>query len=134
MKAGPVSKKPASSLDAYASAAGFDFKQEYIKMWYKNGNGFGVREKYLAKQQVFRVGRKDCDKADLEAIAKTKQKQLHPYIIEKGIPMLGRFLLKKISQAITDNALSKLKMGHSVEYVKEWAKAKVLALKPADAR
>jgi hypothetical protein len=46
-----------------------DFKQDYGLMWYKHTNGYGIREKYLGKRQVMRIGADGVPKTELKKIA-----------------------------------------------------------------
>ena len=77
-----LSKKPSGAVAAApvaaapSSADAVVFKQAYGLMWYKNNNGYGIREKYLGKQQVARVGGVNLKQADLKKIAEKAIRKL----------------------------------------------------------
>ena len=49
----------------------------YCKMFYKNSNGFGIRQLFGGKKQVISLCRKSASKVDLENIADRALERLH---------------------------------------------------------
>ena len=46
-----------------------DFQKTYQKMWYKNSNSFGIRQKFFAKRQIFAIRANGKPKEFLENVA-----------------------------------------------------------------
>ena len=52
-------------------------KKEYLKMYYKNSNSFGIRQKFGSKRQIFNISNKTWKKQDLEKVADEALGRLH---------------------------------------------------------
>jgi len=69
----------------------------YLKMWYKNESAYGIRQKFGAKRQIFRLGGRRCALSEEELTS------------------------------LANDALAKLHAGEAEEVVKAWAQARAKA-------